>query len=547
MTRRVSFFTFLGFLVHALLRTTSAVASPLDSYGFGARARGMGGAYTAVADDVSALYYNPAALSQRHENLLQVGLFVAKPHADLQLDPAPGISQRKRESLENLERKKTDLPDVQGTEFGVVLSPHERFKAAMGFYAPQQSAVTLRPLSTHEPNFIRYDHYPERGTAFLGASVTIVPGLAVGFGTTVFIKVDGDLYIPLEMRDQKDQTTSQSELENNSELTIEFPWTTQPFAGVFFQPNPRWRFGASYRAQFEWDVKVDAAADVIVRDYEIDLSRLQLASGDNPIKTVIQIHIPALGDDPLEIPLEIASIEGSVIASAQASLQGTLAMVDFWAPQQVTAGGAYDPTDQWTVSLDATWADWSEMDSPEMQILIDDLNVNIQTLPANVRARIQNLTIPVLGTVGPVPPVSIAIPGMDASLSIPVKFRAPLRPPVRDVIHPRIGAEYRFLPMRGASWTGQLDLKIRAGYAYEPSPFETSRGFVNLVDPDRHTASFGLGASFNERFHLDTFFQYRYLEPVRWSKDFVDPDMPFERVRAAGYVMASGLQAGVSW
>ena len=54
----------------SLARATNFAGQPADFllYGAGARALGMGGAFTAVADDGSAPYWNPAGLSQIDEN-----------------------------------------------------------------------------------------------------------------------------------------------------------------------------------------------------------------------------------------------------------------------------------------------------------------------------------------------------------------------------------------------------------------------------------------------------------------------------------------------
>ncbi|HJT25280.1 MAG TPA: PorV/PorQ family protein, partial [bacterium] len=48
----------------AQVSSNSATAFPILSVGFGARAIGMGESFAAVADDLSALYYNPAGLAQ---------------------------------------------------------------------------------------------------------------------------------------------------------------------------------------------------------------------------------------------------------------------------------------------------------------------------------------------------------------------------------------------------------------------------------------------------------------------------------------------------
>src|SRR5690606_25024456 len=48
--------------VATLIVCLALAATPAAAQGFGARAYGMGGAYTAVADDVASLLYNPAGL-----------------------------------------------------------------------------------------------------------------------------------------------------------------------------------------------------------------------------------------------------------------------------------------------------------------------------------------------------------------------------------------------------------------------------------------------------------------------------------------------------
>jgi len=59
---------FLSAAVIAALHLYSSfpvhAASLAETRGFGVRATGMGGAFTAVADDVSAIYYNPAGIAQ---------------------------------------------------------------------------------------------------------------------------------------------------------------------------------------------------------------------------------------------------------------------------------------------------------------------------------------------------------------------------------------------------------------------------------------------------------------------------------------------------
>lgn len=73
------------FLVVAFILFLSlATVTVAESRGFGARALGMGGAFTAVADDATAAYWNPAGLSQ-------VRVFSVTPSLGLKGDPQEAL------------------------------------------------------------------------------------------------------------------------------------------------------------------------------------------------------------------------------------------------------------------------------------------------------------------------------------------------------------------------------------------------------------------------------------------------------------------------
>ena len=59
-------------LLLSLLCCNRGPASSFRTDGIGSRARGMGGAYVAIADDTTACYWNPAGLAFCPEQLTQV-------------------------------------------------------------------------------------------------------------------------------------------------------------------------------------------------------------------------------------------------------------------------------------------------------------------------------------------------------------------------------------------------------------------------------------------------------------------------------------------
>lgn len=67
MLKRASFFIGLVFGITNILQAqdeTDAIRPFQNEFGPGARAMALGGAYSAVAEDYTAVYWNPAGLAQ---------------------------------------------------------------------------------------------------------------------------------------------------------------------------------------------------------------------------------------------------------------------------------------------------------------------------------------------------------------------------------------------------------------------------------------------------------------------------------------------------
>lgn len=127
---------------------------------------------------------------------------------------------------------------------------------------------------------------------------------------------------------------------------------------------------------------------------------------------------------------------------------------DVFHPRQVVAGATWRLHPRARVGVDLTWIDWSAYERP-ISNSSTSLNVEIEGLP---------LVIP------PSPkPTVAADPGF------------------RDRIQPRVGLELVALSSR------HLELPVRLGYVWDPTPVPEQVGNTNSIDTDRHTFSAGLG------------------------------------------------------
>ncbi len=219
--------------------------SPLPAYsatlaetrGFGARAIGMGGAFTAVADDFSAIYYNPAGLAQIEGWTINVDYLLVLPQLYLQ----------ERNGPETLFLDKwTKAPVI-----GIIADLSEAIKftrrrIVFGFAGlfPDnfKNVYKIRHGSFYDPYFPLYGDSTVDQCLGIWADVAfeLFPWLYLGGGLSLMIHGEDiimDVVINRQLQPEIEQSTSK--------LSI----TTEifPMAGILLKLTKRSRVGFTYR------------------------------------------------------------------------------------------------------------------------------------------------------------------------------------------------------------------------------------------------------------------------------------------------------------
>ena len=166
-------------LASALAGVSPAVASPLDTHGFGSRETAMGSAMTADAKGFSAAFYNPAGPGFAKALDLSFGYF--------------RVDQRLA-----IDGKDTDVDPVKGVVFGLVAPGRLAgvpFAFAIAAHLPDDRLSRVRTLRQEIP---RWELYNNRAQILFVAStlaVRPVPWLSIGGGIGYLSSTRGKLGI----------------------------------------------------------------------------------------------------------------------------------------------------------------------------------------------------------------------------------------------------------------------------------------------------------------------------------------------------------------
>jgi long-chain fatty acid transport protein len=284
----------------ALARSPSALANPLDSFGFGSRESAMAGAVVADTRSFAANYYNPAGLISAPGTELAFGYFHASQHLrvnglDNGVDPVRGI---------------VGGLVVPGKFLGVPLA----FGVAV--HLPDDRLSRVHSLKDETPRWELYDNRSQ--LLFIATNLALRPlrwldvggGVAYLAATRARMDITGTAIIP-------PGNTSDSQLRH--EVDGDLTAVRFPIAGLRVHLSERVKLGLAYRGESKLDLRMRA-----------------YLHGDVQWNN---IRVPA-----------------TYTLDSQT--------YDVFHPQQAVFGASWRLAPRWLVNLDFTWVNWSAYERP---------------------------------------------------------------------------------------------------------------------------------------------------------------------------------------
>jgi long-chain fatty acid transport protein len=308
------------------------VASPAFPSGFqimsqGAKATGMGLAFTAVADDPTAIFYNPAGLGWQGHVSGETGfMFITKLTGEFEGDnPFPGVGA-------NGDAHKTTF--FVPTFFGVVPLTRD-LNLGIGVYS--QYGLGFRwenPGNTWPGRFISENAVIKSVDLNPVISWKLLPQLSIAAGADFRLS-----YVQLQRNNGTFNPLTSSFVDTayvklDSSLWDNSGWGWN--AGIMIKPIPEISIGASYRSS-------------ITIDYEGSATFTQFLTGNAVLDAIVASRLPQ-GEQPVATEIEF--------------------------PATMNVGLAFVIAKNTTISLEADWTQWSDFG----QLLIDFENPAIPDL-----------------------------------------------------------------------------------------------------------------------------------------------------------------------
>jgi long-chain fatty acid transport protein len=309
----------------------------LDEYGASPKSIAMGQAFTAIADDFSATYYNPAGLTQTKGIVeMSLGIFYAKQNATATLEYVPYRSDN------DMPSEITGQRTTKGFIIGIASSLDvpslvtaypwfRRFAFGMVFWLnyPEMLTYDVGP-EPYRPHFFRYDEGFALMAMVGSVALEITPWLSLGGGAFMSQKTYSrqEVYSALNYMGVMPWWPADEVVGSRLSIWSEAEIVIVPTLGLLFKPpvkslQDRLSFGISWRKE----------------------SKSHHARG----QLIANIGI----EDP-DVPGKPTEIGWSDFVNT------TLSSIVGFSPQQLTFGLAGEPIEGLSLALDVTWKEYSE-------------------------------------------------------------------------------------------------------------------------------------------------------------------------------------------
>jgi long-chain fatty acid transport protein len=295
------------------LTSTPAFPSGFQVMSQGAKATGMGLAFAGIADDPSAIFYNPAGLGwQKHFDVYGNLQFLTRTDADFTgLNPYPGNGV-----LESQQDQWFVLPDLYA-----VVPLTQELNFGLGIFAPYGLGVRWNNPEGWSGRFISQNAVIKSIDLNPVFSYQLFPSLAIAAGADVrFSKVQLER-IQGAVNPFTGAVDNVAKIKLNSDMIDNSGWGWN--VGLMFKPFDALSIGAAYRSKI--NVNYDGTAEFIQR-----------LTGNQAFDAAVAAQLPT-GTPPVQTT------------------------IDF--PASINLGAGINLGSGWTIGLEADWTEWSRFAS----------------------------------------------------------------------------------------------------------------------------------------------------------------------------------------
>jgi long-chain fatty acid transport protein len=271
---------FLALVVLGLLVSAPATPSGFQVMTQGARATGMGLAFAGVANDPSAIFYNPAGIGfEEHFEVMIGGSVLSRSKADFQgASPYPGAADS-----EHIQKQVFFLPNLYAV---VPLTTELNF--GLGINAPYGLGLRWENPEQFSGRFISQNAVIKSADINPVFSFKLFPGFSIAAGADLrFSKVQ------LEKNQEAIEiftgaAVDVAHVKLNSDLFSNHGWGWN--VALLLKPVPSIGVGASYRSKIKVDYEGTAKfPQRLTGDPAFDaIVATQLPQGEHPVTTSIE-------------------------------------------------------------------------------------------------------------------------------------------------------------------------------------------------------------------------------------------------------------------
>jgi long-chain fatty acid transport protein len=311
----------LGVLALLFLAAYPAFPAGFSVFSQGAKASGMGLAFTAVADDPSAVFFNPAGLGwQKHFSVQAGGSLLTKVDGNFEgAEPFPGTGF----GIEEQHKTSFLLPTVYAV---APLTSNINF--GLGINAPYGLGFRWDDAEQFSGRFVAQNAVIQTADINPVISVQVAPSFAIAVGADYRLSK-----VMLERNRAAINPFTQSvvdvaHIKLDSEIQDNTGWGWN--AGILWKPMSAFSLGAAYRS------KIDV-------DYEGTGKFTQRPTGNAAFDAAIAAQLPP-GEQDVAVSIEF--------------------------PASANIGAAIHLPGDLTIALDADWTEWSAFD----ELFIDFVN-----------------------------------------------------------------------------------------------------------------------------------------------------------------------------